>query len=94
MQPPCRAAAIEEVWTYLPGPSQDAVVRGDISNTAFHPFFIHATAGLGMRFCPGVGHLAYQYWSNYARDILGGLLNRLRKSIDILWFRYLFPSLL
>jgi len=31
-------------------------MRGDTSNTFVHPFFIPATAGLGVRFHPGVGH--------------------------------------
>ena len=41
---------------YLPGPKQDAVLRGDVSNTIVSPFFVHALAGLGMYFCAGVGH--------------------------------------
>jgi len=41
---------------YLPGPKQDAVLRGDVSNAIVSPFFVHALAGLGMYFCAGVGH--------------------------------------
>ena len=41
---------------YLPGRKQDAVLRGDLSNTVVHPFFIHAMAALGMHLCAGVGN--------------------------------------
>jgi len=41
---------------YLPAPKQDAILRGDLSNTVVHPFFVHALAGLGMYFCAGVGY--------------------------------------
>ena len=41
---------------YLPGPKQDAVLRGDASGTVVNPFFVHALAGLGMYFCAGVEH--------------------------------------
>jgi len=41
---------------YLPGPKQDAVLRGDISNAVVSPFFVHALAGLGMYFCARVEH--------------------------------------
>ena len=41
---------------YLPGPKQDAVLRGDLSNTIVHPFFVHASAGLGMYFSAGIGY--------------------------------------
>jgi len=40
---------------YLTGPKQDAVMRGDTSNTIVHPFFVPATAALGMNLCAGVG---------------------------------------
>ena len=40
---------------YLPVPKQDAIFRGDVSNTVVNPFFVHAMAGLGMHFCAGVG---------------------------------------
>ena len=41
---------------YLPGPKQDAVLRGDVSNTVVSSFFVHALAGFGMYFCADVGH--------------------------------------
>jgi hypothetical protein len=34
----------------LAGPKQEAIMRADLSNTVVHPFFVHATAGLGMHF--------------------------------------------
>jgi len=40
---------------YLTGPKQDAVMRGDISNTVVHPFFVHNTAGVGMLLGAGAG---------------------------------------
>ena len=40
---------------YLPSPKQNAVLRGDLSNTVVHPWFVHTMAGLGMYFCAGVG---------------------------------------
>lgn len=38
----------------LAGPRQDAIMRADTSGTVVHPFFIHATAGLGMHFLANV----------------------------------------
>ena len=35
---------------HLTSPKQEAVIRADLSNAVVHPFFIHATAGLGMHF--------------------------------------------
>lgn len=40
---------------YLPGSKQDAILRGDLSNTVVHPFFVHALVGLGIYFCTGIG---------------------------------------
>ena len=40
----------------FPGPKQDAILRGDLSDTVVHPYFTHAMAGLGMYFCAGVEH--------------------------------------
>ena len=40
---------------YLPGPKQNAILRGDVSNTVVSSFFVHALAGLGMYFCADVG---------------------------------------
>ena len=36
---------------YLTGPKQDAILRGDISNTVVHPLFVHVMTVLGMHFC-------------------------------------------
>ena len=35
---------------HLTSPKQEAVIHVDLSNTVVHPFFVHATAGLGMHF--------------------------------------------
>ena len=40
---------------YLPGPKQDAVLRGDLSGTVVHPWFVYAMAGLGTHFCTSAG---------------------------------------
>jgi len=40
---------------YLTGPKQDAVMRGDTSNTVVHPFFAPAAAGLGIYLSADVG---------------------------------------
>ena len=39
---------------HFTGPKQNAVMRGDISNTVVHPFFIPAVAGLGVHFHTGI----------------------------------------
>ena len=47
-----RIATLEQLGKfgiYLTGPKQAAVMRGDISNTVIHPFFVPGTVGLGMR---------------------------------------------
>ena len=41
---------------YLTGLKQDAILRGDLSNTVVHPFFVHAMTPLGMHFCAGLKH--------------------------------------
>ena len=41
---------------YLTGPKQDAVLRGDLSNTVVHPFFVYSMTPLGIYFCAGVSH--------------------------------------
>ena len=46
---------LRQFGIYLSGPKQDAVLRGDLSNTVVHPFYVHAMAPLGMHFC-GVEH--------------------------------------
>ncbi|KAF9643250.1 hypothetical protein BDM02DRAFT_3123697 [Thelephora ganbajun] len=54
-----RLAALRRLRQFgmsLTGLKQDAIMRGDTSNTIVHPFFIPATAGLGMHFCADVGH--------------------------------------
>jgi hypothetical protein len=45
---------LRQFGIYLTGPKQDAVLRGDISNTIVHSFFVHATTGIGMHFCADV----------------------------------------
>jgi len=40
---------------YLPGPKQDAVLRGDISGTVVHPWFVYAMAAFGTSFWVDVG---------------------------------------
>ena len=39
---------------YLPSPKQDAVLRGDLSGTVVHPWFVYVMAAFGVRFCAGV----------------------------------------
>ena len=57
---PClisRIAALEQLGKfgiYLTGLKQAAVMRGDISNTIIHPFFVPGTVALGMRLRAGV----------------------------------------
>ena len=41
---------------YLTGPKQDAILRGDLSNTVVHPYFVHTMTPLGMYFCAGLKH--------------------------------------
>ena len=40
---------------YLPGPKQDAVLRGDLSGTVVHPWFVYVMAATGTNFWGGVG---------------------------------------
>ena len=39
--------------THLPGLKQAAILHADASNTVVHPFFLHATAAIGMNFYTG-----------------------------------------
>ena len=40
---------------YLPGPKQDAVLRGDLSGTVVHPWFVYFMAASGTSFWVGAG---------------------------------------
>ena len=56
---------------YLPGPKQDAVLRGDLSGTVVHPWFVYAMAAFGVHFFAGVG-FSPEMTQRLARNIQRG----------------------
>ena len=48
---------LRQFGAHLPGSKQAAITRADASNTVVHPFFLHATAAIGMNFYTGAKDL-------------------------------------
>ena len=46
---------LRQFGIYLPGPKQNAVLRGDVSGAVVHPWFVYSMAANGVSFCGGVG---------------------------------------
>ena len=48
---------------------QEAIMRGDLSGTVVHPFFVHQAHGLGMHFCTSLpdGKTAIIMQARYAQ---------------------------
>ena len=77
---------LRQFGIHLSDPKQDAILRGDLSNTVVHPFYVLFMAPLGMHFC-GVKYTpriiqmrtkqSQQVWEQLAEINVGGDTNLL-----------------
>ena len=61
---------LRQFGIYLPGPKQDAVLRGDLSGTVVHPWYVYSMAAQGVPFCTGV-------------ELTPGMAQRLARNIQL-----------